>query len=110
MTAKPAILVTGGGRGIGAAIARELARGGEHVFVNYRERADAAAQTVAAIIAAGGSASALGADIAEGAAVATMMKTVREQGYWIKILVNNAGLTRDGLVATMPAEAWRQVM
>ncbi len=84
-------LVTGGSRGIGAAIAKRLAAGGAHVAITYARDADAAAKTVKAIEGAGGKAVAIKADATDPAAVkAAVDKAVAAFGK-LDILVNNAG-------------------
>jgi 3-oxoacyl-[acyl-carrier protein] reductase len=90
-------LVTGGSRGIGAAVVRALAAAGAAVAINYREQADAAEALAAEIRKAGGRAVALQADVSQGDAVTRMFaQTVAELGP-VDILVNNAGvaLTRS---------------
>lgn len=85
-------LVTGGSRGIGAAIVRTLAEAGAAVAVNYRERAEAADALVNDIRNAGGRAMAIGADVSQGPAVADMVQRVSAELGPIDILVNNAGI------------------
>jgi 3-oxoacyl-[acyl-carrier protein] reductase len=85
-------LVTGGSRGIGAAIALALAEAGAAVAVNYRERAEDAEAVVAKIKASGGRAIAIAADVSQSAAVATMVEQVARDLGPIDILVNNAGI------------------
>jgi 3-oxoacyl-[acyl-carrier protein] reductase len=85
-------LVTGGARGIGAAIALALAEAGATVAVNYRERAEDAEAVVAKIKAMGGRATAIAADVSQGAAVAAMVERVANALGPIDILVNNAGI------------------
>src|SRR6478609_11984894 len=85
-------LVTGGSRGIGAAIALALAGAGAAVAVNYRERADDAGAIVARIKANGGRAVAVAADVSQAAAVAAMVEQVAAALGPIDILVNNAGI------------------
>ena len=94
-------LVTGGSRGIGRAIAEELARAGAAVVIGYRSGADEAAAVAAAI---GGTA--IQADVANAAAAARL---VAEAGD-LDILVNNAGLTRDGLLLRMSDDDWQTVI
>ncbi|GAV37464.1 SDR family oxidoreductase [Streptomyces acidiscabies] len=83
-------LVTGGGKGVGAAISRELARHGAHVIVNYFHSPGPAQETVAAIRAAGGSAEALRATVAKPEAVAEMFEAVADTHGGLDVLVNNA--------------------
>jgi 3-oxoacyl-[acyl-carrier protein] reductase len=85
-------LVTGGSRGIGAAIAVALAEAGAKVAVNYRERADEANAVVAKIRSIGGHAVAVAADVSQAAAVARMVDHVTSVLGAIDILVNNAGV------------------
>jgi 3-oxoacyl-[acyl-carrier protein] reductase len=85
-------LVTGGARGIGAAIVRALAEAGAAVAINYRERADAANALANQITGAGGKAVAIGADVSEAGAVTQMMERANAELGPIEILVNNAGI------------------
>jgi len=85
-------LVTGGSRGIGAAIALALAESGAAVAVNYRERAADAEAVVAGVRSKGGRAIAVAADVSQGAAVAKMIEHVASALGPIDILVNNAGI------------------
>jgi 3-oxoacyl-[acyl-carrier protein] reductase len=96
-----AALVTGASRGIGRAIALELARAGAAVVVGYRSGAEEA-EAVAA--ETGGRA--VQADIAE----ADDAKRLVEEAGDLDILVNNAGVTRDGLIARMPDDDWETVL
>ncbi|CAO5192348.1 Short-chain dehydrogenase [Frankia sp. AiPs1] len=89
-TVIPTVIVTGASRGIGAAIAPELARRGYHVIVNYRRDADAAADVVAGIEAAGGGATALAADVTDPDAVGALVSAVRADHGSIDALVVNA--------------------
>lgn len=103
-------LVTGGARGIGAAAAQLLAEQGARVAVNYRTGSEAAAEVVKEIENAGGRAIALGADVADPAQARELVeRTVAELGG-LHILVNNAGISRDGLIFDMAADAWLEVM
>jgi len=103
-------LVTGASRGIGRAVAVELAGAGRVVAVNYRSGADAAAEVVAEIEAAGGRAAAFGADVTEADAVVAMIAEVSERLGPIQILVNNAGVTADHLLLRMKEDAWSKVL
>jgi 3-oxoacyl-[acyl-carrier protein] reductase len=94
-------LVTGGSRGIGRAIAVELANAGAGITVGYRSGKDEA-EAVAREV--GGRA--IQADVSSAGEAARLV----EQAGDLDILVNNAGLTRDGLLARMPDEDWRDVI
>jgi 3-oxoacyl-[acyl-carrier protein] reductase len=94
-------LVTGGSRGIGRAIALELARAGATVNVGYRTGKDEAEE-----VANQARGHALEADVSDADSAA---KLVEEAGE-LDVLVNNAGLTRDGLIARMPDADWRDVI
>ncbi len=99
-------LVTGGSRGIGRAICLELARGGASVAVNYNASEAVAREVVAAIEAEGGTAIALGGDIAQSDQAAALVKAAAAELGGLDILVNNAGITRDGLLMRMSEEDW----
>jgi 3-oxoacyl-[acyl-carrier protein] reductase len=94
-------LVTGGSRGIGAAVARELARAGATVVVGYRSGAEEA-EAIASEI--GGRA--VQADVAN----ADEAKRLVEEAGELDVLVNNAGITRDGVLARMSDDDWRSVL
>ena len=85
-------LVTGGSRGIGAAIVRSLAQAGAAVAINYRERAGEADALVKSIDEIGGRAIAIAADVSQSDAVAQMVKRVNSDLGPIDILINNAGI------------------
>lgn len=103
-------LVTGAGRGIGRAIALELARDGAIVAVNYARNAEAANSAVSEIAAAGGRAIAVQADVAVADQVDTAVKKITTELGPIEILVNNAGVTRDRLILRMTEEDWDTVV
>ncbi len=103
-------LVTGGGRGIGAAICEELAARGATVVVNYSRSAEAAEAVAAAIVAAGGKARTWQADVASIEQVDAMIKGIVAEFGRIDILVNNAGITRDKLLLRMSEEDWDAVL
>lgn len=103
-------LVTGAGRGIGRAVAEHLAGLGHRVAVNYRSSEIEAAAVVAGITAAGGEAAAVGADVSDEAAVAALFAAVEQRLGPVEILVNNAGITRDGLVLRMGTADWDAVL
>jgi 3-oxoacyl-[acyl-carrier protein] reductase len=103
-------LVTGGSRGIGAAICRRLAAMGHPVIVNYRAGAEAAAAVVESIRAAGGEAEAVQFDVADGVATGAAMKTLLQDKRPLAIVVNNAGITRDAAFPAMTGEQWHDVL
>jgi NAD(P)-dependent dehydrogenase (short-subunit alcohol dehydrogenase family) len=97
-------LVTGGGRGIGRAIVRRLAREGASVCINYLTRADAAEALAEEVIASGGRAIAVAADVADDAAVEGMVDRVGAAFGPVTILVNNAGIAYPGTLANYDPE------
>ena len=103
-------LVTGASRGIGRAIAVELAAAGAAVGVNYRADADAAAEVVAEITGAGGRAALLQADVSNADAARELIGTCEEALGDLDVLVCNAGVTRDGLIARLTPEDWTTVI
>ncbi|HSH04418.1 MAG TPA: 3-oxoacyl-[acyl-carrier-protein] reductase [Anaerolineae bacterium] len=109
LTDKVAV-VTGSSRGIGRAIAIDFAANGAKVIINYNSNADAAAEVVAEIKAAGGEATAVGADISDFTAAQMLMDTAIETYGQVDILVNNAGTTRDKLIMSMKEDDWDTVL
>lgn len=109
LTDKVAV-VTGASRGIGRAIAEELAAEGAKVVINYLSNAAAADEVVSGIIARGGTAIAVQADAADMTQAAALIKTAIDTYGAIDILVNNAGTTRDTLLLSMKEEEWDVVI
>ncbi|GCL43356.1 3-oxoacyl-(acyl-carrier-protein) reductase [Dolichospermum planctonicum] len=103
-------IVTGASRGIGRAIALQLAFEGAKVVVNYTSSSTAADQVVAEITAAGGEAVAIQGDVSQENQVDTLIKTTLEKFQRVDILVNNAGITRDTLLLRMKLEEWQAVI
>lgn len=103
-------LVTGAGRGIGRAIAVELAKDGCAVAVNYNKSAKAAEEVVKLIELSGGTAVAVQADVSSFAEVKEMFKIINEKLGPVEILVCNAGITKDNLLMRMKEEEWNDVI
>jgi 3-oxoacyl-[acyl-carrier protein] reductase len=103
-------LVTGGSRGIGAAVARELGDAGAEVVVNYVTSAGPAEAVCKDVRDAGGSARALAGDISTPDGAATLVNEVESQIGPIAILVCNAGITRDNLIMKLTDDDWRAVI
>jgi 3-oxoacyl-[acyl-carrier protein] reductase len=103
-------LVTGASRGIGKAIAIDLAAHGSKVVVHYNYQAEEAASVVAQIQQAGGEATLIQADVSQEEQVQRMCREVKRQFGRLDILVNNAGITRDGFVTMMSERKWQEVI
>jgi 3-oxoacyl-[acyl-carrier protein] reductase len=103
-------VVTGASRGIGRAIAADLAANGATLVVNYRNNADAAEEVVAVIKRGGGTAVAVQADVSDFTASKKLIQTTLDAYGQIDILVNNAGTTRDTLLLMMKEEQWDDVL
>ena len=103
-------VVTGASRGIGRAIASRLAAGGASVVVNYRSQEEAARRVVEAIESAGGIASAIQADVSLYHDAERLIRSSLEAYGPVAILVNNAGVTRDGLIMRMSEPDWDAVL
>ena len=103
-------IVTGASRGIGRAIALELATQGAYIIVNYASSSRAAEALVEEITTAGGQALALQADVSQAEQVDALFNSVMEKCDRIDILVNNAGITRDTLLLRMKPEDWQAVI
>jgi NAD(P)-dependent dehydrogenase (short-subunit alcohol dehydrogenase family) len=103
-------VVTGASKGIGAAIARQLAAAGASVVVNYATSREGADKVVREILAAGGDAVAMQANVTLEGEVESMFRGVHEKYGRVDILVNNAGITIDRTVAKMTDEDWQKVI
>ena len=104
------VLVTGGSRGIGRAIAAHFGSLGHKVVINYASNKDAAEESAAAVREAGGEAMTIGADVGDAEAVEAMFAQIAEEMGPVNILVNNAGITRDDLMLRMKVEQWDDVI
>src|SRR5260221_14308728 len=99
-------LVTGGSRGIGRAVALELAACGAAVVVNYNKSSDAADEVVKKIHEAGGKATTFQADVSDFKQAEALVKFAIETFGDLSILVNNAGITKDTLIMMMSEADW----
>lgn len=107
---KGVALVTGASRGIGRAIALQLAADGFALGINYALSSAKAEAVVAEIEENGGKAQAVQADVSDVDAVASMFKTISDELGPVSVLVNNAGITDDGLLLRMTPEQWDNVV
>ena len=103
-------LVTGGSRGIGRAIAVELAAAGHGVVINYKANESAADETIEIIRTAGGDAEKVGFDVADPKEAADAMERITAQYRDLRVVVNNAGTNADGLFMIMPEADWNLVI
>lgn len=103
-------IVTGGSRGIGRAIVRELASRGVKVAFNFTRNREMADELVAEIKNQGGLAQAFQVDVTDFDAAESMVKTVKDEFGSVDYLVNNAGITRDKLIMMMSQDDWDAVI
>jgi 3-oxoacyl-[acyl-carrier protein] reductase len=102
-------LVTGGSRGIGRAVALELAKRGAAVAVNYVKSSESASEVVGEITANGGTAQVFHADISDFTQAGSLIKNTIKSMGGLDILINNAGITRDNLIMMMSEKDWDAV-
>jgi 3-oxoacyl-[acyl-carrier protein] reductase len=110
MSEKQTAIVTGGSRGIGRAIAVELARHGYDLVITYKANDEAAAETLQLIRDVGGNGEALKFDVGNAAEAEGIIEELLARLERIDVLVNNAGVTADGLFMMMPREDWNTVI
>ncbi|MBC8208063.1 MAG: 3-oxoacyl-[acyl-carrier-protein] reductase [Desulfobulbaceae bacterium] len=104
------VLVTGGSRGIGRAVCVRLAGMGAYIYCNYVSNPAAAEETLELVRAAGGDGEAVAFDVADVEQVQAAIKQIGTDRGTLDVLVNNAGITRDGLVARMKESDWDAVL
>jgi 3-oxoacyl-[acyl-carrier protein] reductase len=104
------IIVTGASRGLGRTIALRFGLAGARIVVNYRERHQDAVAVVDRITEQGGQALSHQADVRQGAMVDAMIDAAMKQWGTVDVLVNNAGITRDGLTVRMSEQEWDDVL
>jgi 3-oxoacyl-[acyl-carrier protein] reductase len=107
---KRTILVTGGSRGIGRGICLAFARSGNHVYFNYSSAGEAAAQTEKLVTEAGGTATGIQVNVASEKEVIGFVARALDETGRVDVLVNNAGITRDGLIVRMKEADWEAVL
>ncbi|KAL9225576.1 hypothetical protein vseg_001481 [Gypsophila vaccaria] len=106
----PVVVVTGASRGIGKATALALGRAGCKVLVNYARSSKEAEEVAKEIEACGGKALTFGGDVSQEADVESMIKAATDAWGTVDVLVNNAGITRDGLLMRMKKPQWQEVI
>ena len=110
MAEREIALVTGGSRGIGRAISMELGANGYYIIINYRSQKETAEDTLAKIKEAGGDGEIVQFDVANGDETATSLKELLDRHKYIRVLINNAGITSDGLFPMTSRQGWESVI
>ncbi|XP_042053177.1 3-oxoacyl-[acyl-carrier-protein] reductase 4-like isoform X1 [Salvia splendens] len=106
----PVVVITGASRGIGKAVALALGKAGCKILVNYARSSSDAEEVCKEIEASGGQALTFGGDVSKEADVDSMIKTAVDAWGTVDILINNAGITRDGLLMRMKTSQWNEVI
>ncbi|XP_060214137.1 3-oxoacyl-[acyl-carrier-protein] reductase 4-like [Lycium barbarum] len=109
-TEAPVVIVTGASRGIGKAISLALGKAGCKVLVNYARSSKEAEEVCKEIEACGGQALSFGGDVSKESDVEAMIKTAVDAWGTVDVLINNAGITRDGLLMRMTTKQWQDVI
>ncbi len=109
-TLQKTAVVTGGSRGIGRAVALRLARTGLQVYLTYVSKPDLAEEVCNQIREEGGAATAFQLDVGREEDVSSFFKAQVKDKVQLDVLVNNAGMTKDGLLVRMKPEAWESVL
>ena len=107
---KRTILVTGGSRGIGRGICMAFAQAGNHIYFNYASDSEAAVQTEKLVTDAGGCATGRRVNVASEKEVSEFVRWALDETGRVDVLVNNAGITRDGLIVRMKETDWDAVL
>jgi 3-oxoacyl-[acyl-carrier protein] reductase len=107
---KRTILVTGGSRGIGRSICMAFAHANNRIYFNYSSDSEAAAQTEKRVADAGGCATGQRMNVASEKEVSEFVKLARDETGRVDVMVNNAGITRDGLIVRMKEADWDDVL
>ncbi|HNQ65470.1 MAG TPA: 3-oxoacyl-ACP reductase FabG [Smithella sp.] len=110
MNDKKTAIITGASRGIGRATAVELARAGYFVIINFKTNETAAQETLNMVKSEGGDGTIIPFDVADSEQTGNAVKAITEQYKNIQVLINNAGITADGLFMLLGEEEWDSVI